>query len=64
MAKRVKQAGPGLFDQIEIEEDRAKPEECKHRYEEKTDTWWGAKYGWRMTYTCRACGNIRGRCHG
>lgn len=64
MTRKARQQGPGLFDQIEIEDARAEPEKCRHQYESKTDTYWGSKYGWRMTWTCLACGNIRGRCHG
>lgn len=39
-----------------------KPENCKHRDEEKSETDWGLLYGVRMTWTCRDCGHIRGRC--
>lgn len=30
--------------------------------EAATETDWGAPHGVRMTWTCRACGEIRGRC--
>jgi len=39
-----------------------KPENCPHKNEEKTETDWGKPYGVRMTWTCRDCGKIRGRC--
>jgi hypothetical protein len=51
-----------LFTVVEIEEDKEKgSESCSHRHEDKTDTFWKDIREWRMTYTCRACGNIRGR---
>lgn len=55
----------GLFDAVEIEDDKTLPE-YPHRHEAKTDTVWPGKRGpagdgLRMTWTCLACGRIRGR---
>jgi len=55
-----------LLDFATVEADVAKPvvnpEMCAHRDELKTDTDWGSPYGVRMTWTCLACGHVRGRC--
>jgi hypothetical protein len=52
----------GLFDILEIEEDREKGEEkCPHRHEKKTLTVWPGETFERCTWTCEACGRIRGR---
>jgi hypothetical protein len=51
-----------LFDLIDIEEGRSKPEECPHKFEDETFTIWPGEDFERMTYTCKACGRIRGRC--
>lgn len=59
---KARQEGPSLFDVIEIEEAKEDPKSCQHRHEEKTDTDWGKPYGLRMTWTCLACGHVRGRC--
>ena len=50
-----------LFDLMDIEDAKARPEECKHFHEEKTETFWKDIQEWRMTWTCVACGRIRGR---
>ena len=50
-----------LFDVIEIEAARLDPASCRHVREEKTETNW-LGYGVRMTWTCAACGRVRGRC--
>jgi hypothetical protein len=51
-----------LFDVIEIAEAKENPSTCKHTHEEKTFTVWPGTTDERMTWTCVACGQIRGRC--
>lgn len=47
---------PNLFD------DPPAPADCARGCDEvKTETDWGEPWGWRMTWTCRRCGKIRGR---
>lgn len=52
-----------LLDFVDADEETGKvnPETCVHRDELDTDTDWGPPYGVRMTKTCLACGQIRGR---
>lgn len=53
---------PGnLFDLVDKPEqiDQAK---CKHKIETKTFTQWPDEDFERMTWTCHACGLVRGRC--
>ena len=51
-----------LLDIIEIEEAKEDPKLCKHTHEKKTFTIWpGFPDDERMTWTCEACGRIRGR---
>lgn len=51
-----------LFDLIEKDIAQENPANCKHVKEEPTETDWGPPYGVRMTWTCKACGRVRGRC--
>ena len=62
MAKRT-QPGPNLFDMLEVEEDRA-ADACPHRHEDRTFTVWPGESFERLTWTCRACGHVRGRVGG
>lgn len=50
-----------LFDIIEREEAKERPDDCQHKVEEKTVTVWPGEDFERMTWTCNACGRIRGR---
>lgn len=53
---------PDLFEIADIAEAREKPPaECRHQYEEKTETIWPGETHLRLTWTCKACGRIRGR---
>lgn len=61
MSKLSKLSEPSLFDLIEIEEDK-EAKICEHRHEEKSFTFWQHLKEERMTWTCKACGNVRGRC--
>lgn len=45
-----------VYPKLAFEDDT-----CLHREEERTETDWGPPYGRRMTWTCRACGEVRGR---
>jgi hypothetical protein len=49
---------PSLFDELVPEPDCAR---AGHTWA-KTETDWGPPYGVRLTWTCAACGEIRGRC--
>lgn len=51
---------PTFFDALEIEEDR-EAETCPHRHEHKTFTVWSGEHFDRLTWTCDACGRVRGR---
>lgn len=51
-----------LFDLIDREEAKENPDKCEHRQERKTITIWPGENFERMTWTCEACGRIRGRC--
>ena len=53
-----------LFDLIEIEEAKEDPDNCQHTHEEKTFTVWPHLPDERMTFTCKACGKVRGRVTG
>ena len=57
-----RQQGPSLFDVIEIEDDKERGEDCKHTHEVKTFTVWEGETWERLTWSCLACGRIRGRC--
>lgn len=48
-------------DAVFIRRQFVPPPEC-HHVEDRTETDWGEPYGVRMTWTCRHCGGIRGRC--
>jgi hypothetical protein len=50
-----------LLDVIEAEEVAENPELCVHRDWQKTETDWGGRIGWRLTWTCPLCKEIRGR---
>jgi len=55
-----------LFDPPPPEPQKPKtyplePRLCPHRNEDKTETFWTDIQQLRMTWTCRDCGNIRGR---
>lgn len=61
MAKKPAQDEFNLFDVIEKEEAKDKPESCSHRREIPTLTVWEGETCQRMTWTCEFCGRIRGR---
>jgi len=37
-------------------------EKCPHLTEEMTETDWGPPWGLRLTWTCKRCKRVRGRC--
>lgn len=72
----MKRQQASLFDILEVEEAKLLPE-CPHprwghchplrleggeHREQKTETQWPGEAFNRLTWTCEACGRIRGRC--
>jgi hypothetical protein len=60
---KKKEQARDLFNVIEESKENEKPiDECSHLNEDKTFTVWPGENFDRMTWTCRRCGRIRGRC--
>jgi len=59
--RQVQTLGPSLFDIIEEQEVKEKPEECRHTNRKDTVTVWAGETWERLTETCVLCGWVIGR---
>ena len=57
----MKSEPQNLFDLLDVEDAKAIPTACPHRFEAPTVTIWPNETTERLTMTCVACGRVRGR---